>query len=96
MGKIQSMKVRIGARANRHLIEIADYIRPRDAQASVRVRERIQETFVMIGEFPFIGHEGKARGTRELSIVGLPFIVVYRVHQSAVFILGVHHCAQER
>ena len=96
MEEIWTMKVRIGARANRQLIEIADYIRLRDARASIHVRDRIRETFAILGEFPRIGREGKVRGTREILVAGQPFIVIYRVRKDAVMILGVHHCAQER
>lgn len=93
------MNVRIGARANRHLLEIAAYIRPRNAQASIRVGNRIRETLAVLGEFPLIGRKGKVRGTHELPVVGLPFVIVYRIEKKVpdtVAILGIYHCAQLR
>ena len=90
------MRVKIGTRANRQLIEIARYIRPKDAEASIRVGRRIRESIAILSRFPRIGREGNLGGTREIVIPGLPFVVVYRIETRQVFILGVHHCARDR
>lgn len=90
------MNVRIGTRANRHLVEIARFIHEHDVGASIRVRIRIQETFAALSAFPHLGRKGKVAGTREILVAHLPFIVVYRARQDMVVILGIYHCAQIR
>jgi plasmid stabilization system protein ParE len=45
-----------------------------------------------------IGRTGRIPGTRELSVAGLPYIVVYKVEseRDAVIILSAAHGAQSR
>ena len=38
---------------------------------------------------------GKIAGTRELVIPGLPYIIVYRVTEAAVFIIHIYHTARD-
>jgi len=46
--------------------------------------------------FPKSGRRGQAGGTREIVVVGLPYIVVYRQDGNLVEIVGVFHGAQDR
>lgn len=41
--------------------------------------------------FPFRGLPGRVAGTRELIVVGLPYIIVYRVTAAAIHILHIFH-----
>ncbi len=34
---------------------------------------------MMFGQFPLLGHAGQVDGTREFSVVGLPYLIVYAV-----------------
>jgi plasmid stabilization system protein ParE len=43
---------------------------------------------------PGRGRPGRLRGTRELVVVGTPYIVAYRVHANDIEILTVQHGAQ--
>ena len=47
---------------------------------------------------PYMGHEGRARGTYEWVVVGLPYIIVYEIDEAAeeVAIIAVFHGAQDR
>lgn len=45
--------------------------------------------------FPFRGLPGRVAGTRELIVVGLPYIIVYRVTAAAIHILHIFHGAQD-
>jgi toxin ParE1/3/4 len=49
-------------------------------------------------DFPRLGRRGLAPDTRELSVVGLPYVVVYRekADDDVIEILGVYHTAQDR
>ena len=48
----------------------------------------------LLGDAPLAGRIGRARGTRELVFADLPYIVVYRVTDSAE-IIAVMHTAQQ-
>jgi len=45
--------------------------------------------------FPYRGRPGKTRGTRELVIAGLPYIVVYKVTGSVIHVVRILHGAQQ-
>jgi plasmid stabilization system protein ParE len=47
------------------------------------VIERIRATAELLREFPFIGHDGLVPGTREMVVVGLPFVIVHRINPKA-------------
>jgi len=69
--------------------------RPRSANAVI---ERILESAERLGRFPYVGHPGRARGTYEWVIPGLPYILVYQVREDEdlVSVDAIFHGAQER
>lgn len=66
-----------GARAD--LLAIDDWIRVDDPAAASRVVSRIRQATLMLGQFPQLGHAGDVPGTRELTVAGLPYRIVYRL-----------------
>jgi plasmid stabilization system protein ParE len=62
------------------------------------VIDRILESAEQLDRFPHIGRIGRAPGTYELVVPGLPFVVVYQVSadDDVVIVIGVFHCAQDR
>ncbi len=46
-------------------------------------------------DFPAIGRPGRLPGTREFSIVALPYLIVYEVSSDAVTIVAVFHGARD-
>jgi addiction module RelE/StbE family toxin len=69
--------------------------RPRSADAVI---DRILESAERLGRLPYIGHAGRAAGTHEWVIPGLPYILVYEIreHEQVVIINAVFHGAQDR
>jgi toxin ParE1/3/4 len=69
--------------------------RPRSADAVI---ERILECADRLGRFPRMGHVGSAPGTFEWVVPGLPYILVYEVHDAddLVAVVAVFHGAQNR
>ena len=59
---------------------------------------RVSAKSLSCSDFPQIGHSGTLKGTREIVIPGLPYIIVYRSEpgRDALVILGVYHGAQLR
>ncbi len=92
------MKVIIRDAAYDDLEQIHAWIakdRPRVADAVI---EGILKSIGLLEPFPLIGRAGRASGTRELVIGGLPYIAVYRVDDEAdeVAVIAVFHAAQNR
>lgn len=58
---------------------IREWIAQDDPRAGDNVIARIAQTAMMFGQFPLLGREGQVAGTREFSVVGLPYVIVYRI-----------------
>jgi toxin ParE1/3/4 len=83
------------ARSLRHLEEIYNYIALDNPGAAQRVVDRIREATQRLNKFPYSGRPGP-RGTRLLSVPGVPYIVVHRVRGDEVKILTVLHTSRNR
>jgi toxin ParE1/3/4 len=92
------MKVRYRRRAQLDIEHIYEYIHERNPRAATEVVARIRYAVDRLGLWPYMGHVGRAKGTLEWVVVGLPYIVVYEVDEDAdeVAIIAVFHGAQER
>jgi addiction module RelE/StbE family toxin len=69
---------------------------PRNAQSVIRrIDAAIEDKLAF---FPFMGRPGRAAGTREWVVRGLPYIIVYRVDEGRdeLTVLSVFHGAQDR
>ncbi|MDE1938276.1 MAG: type II toxin-antitoxin system RelE/ParE family toxin [Alphaproteobacteria bacterium] len=76
-----------------------DFIAQDSPANAQRVVTRIHDAILkVIRTFPMIGRTGRVPETRELTVSGLPYIVVYKVEaeREAVIILSVVHGAQSR
>jgi addiction module RelE/StbE family toxin len=78
-----------------NLEEIQDYIAQDSPAAAHKVAMVLTERpALLLGDNPMIGRIGRARGTRELVIGDLPYIIAYRVTDK-VEILAVVHTARQ-
>ncbi|WP_457795755.1 type II toxin-antitoxin system RelE/ParE family toxin [Methylocystis sp. S23] len=87
--------VRWTRRALRRLEQIGEYISKDNPQAASRVAARITSAGAALADYPEMGRTGRVKGTRELPLVDLPYIVAYRVKKSDVEILTIIHTAQK-
>jgi toxin ParE1/3/4 len=62
--------------------------------AADRATRAIYAGMISLATFPNQGRTGKMRGTRELVLSPLPYVVVYRVKDEVVEIARVLHGAQ--
>lgn len=69
--------------------------RPRSADSVI---DQILESIERLGRFPYMDHVGRASGTYEWVVPGLPYIVVYKVDSDVdeVTAVAVFHGAQAR
>lgn len=73
------MNVNFTPQARDDLAAIRGWIAQDDEQAADRVIARIVQTAMMFGQFPLLGRAGMIEDTREFSVVGLPYLIVYRI-----------------
>jgi toxin ParE1/3/4 len=72
--------------------------RQRSAALGDAVIDRILESADRLGHFPYMGHIGRAPGTYEWVVPGLPYILVYEVNAAddLVAVAAIFHGAQDR
>ncbi|MFV2081602.1 MAG: type II toxin-antitoxin system RelE/ParE family toxin [bacterium] len=81
-----------GAKA---LESIQDYIAKDNPRAAFEVAQRIRHATEQLNDHPELGRAGRVRGTYELVIPGLPYLVPYRVKGNEVQILSVYHTSRK-
>ncbi|PYU11221.1 MAG: type II toxin-antitoxin system mRNA interferase toxin, RelE/StbE family [Acidobacteria bacterium] len=88
------MKVRWSPAAVEDFLRIVEYIHRESPDAAHRIAKTIHEGAGLLKLFPHRGRQGRMDGTRELLLLPLPFIIVYRVKSDAVEIANIVHGAQ--
>ena len=73
------MNVNFTPQARDDLLSIRDWIAADDDRAADRVVSRIVQTAMMFGQFPMMGRPGQVYTTREFSVAGLPYLIVYTI-----------------
>jgi toxin ParE1/3/4 len=89
------MRLRGTESAASDLIGISRYLTKREgAVVTRRIVFRISDSLQTLTEFPRKGRTGRVSGTRELIVPGLPWLVIYRIHDDSVVISRVLHGAR--
>lgn len=81
--------------AERDLASIIAYIAFDNPNAAEKVFRAIIATAERLTDFPQLGHAGRLPNTRELAVVGLPYVIVYQVTADRVTVLAVFHGARD-
>jgi addiction module RelE/StbE family toxin len=81
--------------AQAHLHAAYDYIAADNERAAESTLEKIISVAEHLSRHPRLGHVGRLENTRELTIPGVPYIVVYRLQPKALEILAVFHAARK-
>lgn len=90
------MNVNFTPQAREDLLAIRDWIAADDDRAADRVVSRIVQTAMMFGQFPMLGRTGQVEGTREFSVAGLPYLIVYAIaSETDVDVLTVLHTRRQ-
>jgi toxin ParE1/3/4 len=92
------VKLRFTPRATRDLVEIADYLRARNASAALAVRAAILRSLQDLTLFPAIGRPQNAEGVRKLVTPEYRYLVYYTIDEGAdeIVILTIQHPARSR
>lgn len=89
------MRVAFAAAARRDLGAIVDYIAQDNPVAAEAVFDAIRALAARLADFPEMGHAGRLPDTRELTVTGLPYLIVYQVVRDTVTIIAVFHGARD-
>ena len=81
--------------ASSDLLDIIRYIQNDDPQAAARTAGRILDAVNTLANFPASGRPGRAPGTRELILAGLPYLLPYVVQNERIVILRVLHTSRK-
>ncbi|MDL2410673.1 type II toxin-antitoxin system RelE/ParE family toxin [Rhizobium calliandrae] len=84
--------VRWTLRALRRLEEIGAHIEKENPDAAARVVARIVTAVDMLAELPASGRPGRIKGTREVVLADIPYIIPYRVsgHIEIITVMHAH------
>lgn len=77
------------------LLRIQDYVARDNPRAAFEVTHRIGVAVGQLEEHSRIGRAGRVRGTYELVVHGIPYIVPYRIKKKEVQILSVYHTSRK-
>jgi toxin ParE1/3/4 len=83
------------AEALSDLAALRRYIAKDDPAAAKRVVQRIHESVSQLAVTKAKGRPGRVTGTRELVVVGTPYLVPYRVTGEAVEMIAVFHSSRQ-
>jgi len=73
------LNVKFTPQARADLIGIRAWIAEDDDRAADRVLSRIRQTAMLLGQFPMMGRPGQGEDTREFTVTGLPYVLVYQL-----------------
>ncbi len=92
------MKLRFTPRATQDLLDIADYIRERNPNASLRVRAAILDSLQDLVLFPEAGRRQTIEGVRKFVIRRYSYLIYYVLDRSVdeIVILTIQHSSRER
>ena len=89
------MKVVWSRRAIRHLVCLREFIAKDSESNAALVARRILEAVETLRRHPEIGRPGRIVGTRELVVVGTPYVIPYRVRRERLELIAVFHGRQK-
>lgn len=88
------MRIEWLPQAERSLTAQLQWVAEQNAWSAIDMGDAVHSAVARLADHPTMARSGRVAGTRELVVVGTPYIVVYRVEASAVVVLRVLHSAQ--
>lgn len=89
------MRIRWTDQASADLDNIEAYITQDSRANAVKTVLAIIEAVERLREFPALGRAGRVVGTRELIILGKPYLIPYRVRDNNIEIIAVFHTSRQ-
>lgn len=89
------MRIRWTEGAAGNLAQVEEYIALDNPSAAVETVLKVIDTVEILADYPALGKRGRERGTRELVVAGLPFIIIFAIHREELVIIRVLHMAMK-
>ena len=89
------MKVFWTESALQYLKHIRVHLEGRDSRATSGVGNLICKATDRMADLPSIGRPGLVPNTRELTVLGLPFMLCYTVEDNCMMVLAVMHISRK-
>lgn len=89
------MRMRWTEGAAGNLDQVEEYIAQDNPGAAVATVKKILEAAQILTDYPTLGKRGRERGTRELIVAGLPYIIIYAVHREELVVIRVLHTSMK-
>ena len=89
------MRIRWTTPAAKALLAVQDYIAKENPRAAFEVAQHIRLAVDQLRDHPKMGRDGRVRGTYELVIHGIPYIVPYRIRGKEVQVLSVYQTSRK-
>jgi toxin ParE1/3/4 len=89
------MQLALAEPAARDLDSIIAYIALDNPAAAETTFRAIVDVAGSLTDFPEMGQRGRLADTRELTVPGLPYQIVYRIDGDTVTVLAVFHTARD-
>jgi toxin ParE1/3/4 len=89
------MRVVWSRRAIRHLISLREYIGKDSEQNAALAAKRVLNAVETLRSHPEMGRPGRVVGTRELVVLGTPYVIPYRVRRERLELIAVFHGRQQ-
>ena len=78
----------------RRLADVGSYLETRNPAAAARMVGAIANAVDRLASEPGRGRPGRIPGTRELVVVGTPYLVACRINREIIEVLTIQHGAQ--
>ncbi|MDQ2890733.1 MAG: type II toxin-antitoxin system RelE/ParE family toxin [Gemmatimonadota bacterium] len=89
------MRLALADPAARDLDSIIAYIALDSPAAAEKVFRAIADVAQSLADFPEMGQRGRLGDTRELTVPGLPYQIVYQIAGDTVTVVAVFHTARD-
>lgn len=89
------MRIRWLTPAIENLDNAASWIAKDNRQTAEDFVAAVQKTVLLIEQVPSAGKVGRVQGTREMTVLGYPYLIPYRVVGDELQILRVFHMRQQ-
>ncbi|PPD55404.1 MAG: type II toxin-antitoxin system mRNA interferase toxin, RelE/StbE family [Methylotenera sp.] len=89
------MQIKWRVLALNDLLEIVSYIAEDNPVAAYDVNDEIYRQVELLVTHPNIGRRGRTKGTKELVISNLPYVLPYRIIGEEIEIIRVYHTSRQ-
>jgi toxin ParE1/3/4 len=89
------MELRWSEEAAEDLEHITDYLFENAPERAAELVSEIYNAPSALLTFPYLGRPGKKKGTRELVLSPLPYIIFYQITEDVIHLVRILHGAQK-